>query len=60
MKPWPDTLCVLSLSWALSLPVVASTEESLPAFWVNDDLNKAFAQASKTGKPLLIVFRCLP
>ncbi len=26
-------------------------------FWIYDDLNLGFAQAKKTGKPLLLVFR---
>jgi serine protease Do len=28
--------------------------------WVYNDLPKAFAQAKKSGKPLLVVFRCIP
>jgi hypothetical protein len=29
-------------------------------FWIYNDLPKALAQAKETGKPLLVVFRCIP
>jgi hypothetical protein len=28
--------------------------------WVYDDLPKGFARAKTTGKPLMVVFRCVP
>lgn len=28
--------------------------------WIYNDLNAGFAQARKAGKPLLVVFRCVP
>ena len=28
--------------------------------WVYNDLPAGYAQAKKTGKPLLVVFRCVP
>lgn len=28
--------------------------------WIYNDLPKAFAEAKRTGKPLLVVFRCIP
>ena len=28
--------------------------------WIYDDLDRAFASAKETGKPLLVVFRCIP
>ncbi|HZN62850.1 MAG TPA: hypothetical protein VFC90_10650 [Planctomycetota bacterium] len=28
--------------------------------WIYDDLSAAFAEAKKTGKPILAVFRCVP
>jgi serine protease Do len=28
--------------------------------WIYDDLPAAYAEAKKTGKPLLVVFRCVP
>ena len=29
-------------------------------FWIYNDLPKGFAEAKKTGKPLLVVLRCIP
>src|SRR5262249_53772999 len=29
-------------------------------FWIYNDLAKGFAEAEKTGKPLLVVLRCIP
>lgn len=29
-------------------------------FWIYDDLDKGYAMASETGKPLLVSFRCVP
>lgn len=29
-------------------------------FWIYNDLEKGFAEAKKTGKPLLVVLRCIP
>jgi serine protease Do len=29
-------------------------------FWIYNDLDKAFQQASKSGKPVLVVLRCIP
>lgn len=29
-------------------------------FWIYNDMPKAFAEAKKTGKPILVVLRCLP
>lgn len=29
-------------------------------FWIYNDLAKGFAEAKKTGKPLLVVLRCIP
>jgi len=28
--------------------------------WIYNDLQKGFAEAKSTGKPLLVVFRCVP
>lgn len=28
--------------------------------WIYDDLAKGFADAKKTGRPLMVVFRCVP
>ena len=29
-------------------------------FWIYNDVEKGFAEAKRTGKPLLVVFRCVP
>ena len=29
-------------------------------FWIYDDIAKARSEAAKTGKPLLVSFRCVP
>lgn len=29
-------------------------------FWIYDDLDRGFDVAEKTGKPLLVSFRCVP
>ena len=29
-------------------------------FWIYDDLKAGYSRASKTGKPLLVSFRCVP
>ena len=36
------------------------TDDALPGFWVDDDLEKGLSEARTTKKPLLIVFRCPP
>ena len=33
--------------------------QSLPQ-WIYNDLQKGFAEAKRTGKPLLVVLRCIP
>src|SRR6056297_3059141 len=41
---------------------VRSDREKVVAegFWIYNDLLSGFAQARKTGKPILVVLRCLP
>ena len=29
-------------------------------FWIYDDLEKAYAEGERTGKPVLVSFRCVP
>jgi serine protease Do len=29
-------------------------------FWIYNDLNRGFAEATKTGQPILVVLRCIP
>ena len=35
----------------------ALKDADIPASWIYDDLNAGFAEARKTGKPMLVVFR---
>ncbi|MEZ6066620.1 MAG: Trx7/PDZ domain-containing (seleno)protein [Planctomycetaceae bacterium] len=64
-----------SLVCCLGLPIAAvaqqkPTREQLvrqdkqrilaEGFWIYNDLDRAFAEARKSGKPLLVVLRCLP
>lgn len=28
--------------------------------WIYDDVEKGFAEAKKTGKPMLVIIRCVP
>ena len=60
-------LCCLSL---LALDLSAQTRDEMvredrrkvteDGFWIYNDLPKAFATAKQTGKPLLVVLRCIP
>ena len=50
----------LLISWNGFAVVSANGQEQLPAFWIEDDLNRAFVQSEQKGKPLLILFRCPP
>jgi hypothetical protein len=60
---------LLALPAVLALsPVMAAQSELRQALkdietaphWIYDDLPKAFAQAKDTGKPILVVLRCVP
>jgi len=54
----------------LSAPVSAQTkldplqyslgDVAVKGSWIYNDVNAGFAQARKTGRPLLVVFRCVP
>ena len=35
-------------------------EDNAADFWIYDDIEAGFKQARKTGKPLLVSFRCVP
>jgi hypothetical protein len=65
-------IIILSLFMALSVAGKAaaqSREDKVRAdrkkiesegFWIYNDLARGFAEAKKTGKPLLVVLRCIP
>jgi serine protease Do len=36
------------------------TEVQAAGKWIYNDLPQAFAEAAKTRKPMLVVFRCVP
>ena len=66
-------LCVL-LALAVPGPLTAQDAEPQDAaaikrnrlkdkaadFWIYDDIDKGYAKAATTGKPLLVSFRCVP
>ena len=35
-------------------------DKSLAGAWIYDDVDAGFAEARKTGKPLMVVLRCVP
>jgi len=59
-----------ALLCALSSPALAQTREEIvrsdkakveaEGFWIYNDLPAAFAEAKRTGKPIVVVLRCLP
>ncbi len=66
MQTFSPALC-FGLLFGLSLPVAAQQtlrEEvkdiETAAHWIYDDLPKAMAAAKESGKPLLVVLRCVP
>ncbi|MBM3834187.1 MAG: hypothetical protein FJ403_13145 [Verrucomicrobia bacterium] len=36
------------------------TEHQANGYWIYNDLDKGIAEATKTRKPMLVVFRCVP
>src|SRR5205085_919608 len=65
-----SVVCFLSAWLAATGPAGAQTREQkvladrqkveAEGFWIYNDLPKGFAEAKKTGKPLLVVLRCIP
>lgn len=62
---------VITIAFATTAPAVAQSkrEKKVRAdlkkiaeagFWIYNDLPKGIARATETGKPLLVVFRCIP
>ena len=35
-------------------------KDKVADFWIYDDIEAGYAKAAKTGKPLLVSFRCVP
>lgn len=63
-------LLCLMIVWSLTATAVAQTREEqvrgdkqkveAAGFWIYNDLPKAFAEAKRTGKPIIVVLRCIP
>ncbi|MDB4664484.1 PDZ domain-containing protein [bacterium] len=63
-------LAIIALHAALSVHAIAQTRDEMvredrrkiteDGFWIYNDLPKAFAKAKQTGKPILVVLRCIP
>ncbi|MDB4476678.1 thioredoxin family protein [Rhodopirellula sp.] len=71
-RPYRITFLIglMALQAAMSLNGIAQTRDELvredrrkitdEGFWIYNDLPKAFATAKQTGKPILVVLRCIP
>jgi serine protease Do len=67
MTPWHTSFAV-ALSFATLAPCSLAeaslqellSETALPGRWIYKDIAAGTAEARKTGKPLLILFRCVP
>lgn len=51
--------CVGAITVLLCASGIASAQvpKEKPSLWIVDDINTGFAEAKKSGKPLMIVFR---
>ena len=66
----PTILGFLALLLATSVDGTAQTRDEMvredrkkimaEGFWIYNDLPKAFAEAKQSGKPILVVLRCIP
>jgi serine protease Do len=69
----PASILVGGLALLLACPVAAQQQKTreqkvredrekieAEGFWIYNDLARGFAEAKKTGKPLLVVLRCIP
>lgn len=60
------TLCLVSLAWAESVKdregAVRNDKATMEknGRWIYNDIDAAFARAKETGKPLMVVLRCVP
>ena len=68
LRPLPCLLAALALAGA-AFGQKPTREQKVRAdkakveaegFWIYNDLPKAFATAKESGKPILVVLRCLP
>src|SRR5262245_1410600 len=67
----PRTLLLCLTAWAaLAAPAAAQTREQkvqadrqkveADGFWIYNDLPKGIAEAKQSGKPLIVILRCVP
>lgn len=62
---WLMLLCVPSVAFAQKKTREEKVRDDkakveADGFWIYNDLDRGFAEAKKTGKPLLVVLRCIP
>ena len=60
---WLAVSLVASLAWAQDRPTKVRTDKArveADGFWIYNDLPRGIAEAKQSGKPLLVVFRCIP
>ncbi|MEZ6089690.1 MAG: Trx7/PDZ domain-containing (seleno)protein [Pirellulaceae bacterium] len=65
-----NPICMVAIGLVCSLSVYGQSREEkvrndkkrveAEGFWIYNDLDKAYAQAKETGKPILVSLRCLP
>lgn len=64
-----ELLCLLTILSVSSLAMAQTREELVrgdkakveaEGFWIYNDLPRAFEEARRTGKPIVVVLRCLP
>lgn len=65
MRPILATGLLLTLAAALLAKDDVRLKDALQddlvaASWIYDDIERGYAEARKSGKPLLISFRCVP
>ena len=65
----PRLLLTAALIFAAAATLVAKDDERLKdalqddlvaASWIYDDIDRGYAEARKSGQPLLVSFRCVP
>ena len=63
IKAWAVAAACLSLAaqdGATEQLRVALKDNEVKGDWIYDDLPAGMAAAKKTGKPMMVVFRCVP
>ena len=65
MRGWVTLIVVLLGSGALLAKDAEKLKDSLQDdlvhdSWIYEDVDRGYAEAKRTGKPLLVSFRCVP